>query len=74
MIDYIYQNQGIGKKLVRHIIEKVYGDKNIIMQPDGDGYWFWRKFGFVNDNSSKQVTWILKRNKCTNIVRGDDLG
>lgn len=74
MIDYIYQNQGIGKDLVMYIIEKVYGDKNIILQPDGDGYWFWRKFGFVNDNISKQVTWILKRNKCSNIVRGDDLG
>ena len=23
---------------------------------------------------SVQVTWILKRNKCINIVRGDDLG
>lgn len=73
MIDYIYQNQGIGKYLVRYIIEKVYGDKNIILQPDGDGYWFWEKFGFVNDNISKHITWILKRNKCTNIARGDNL-
>ncbi len=40
MIDYVYRKQGAGKLLARHIIEEVYKDKNIILQPDGDGYWF----------------------------------
>lgn len=61
MIDYVYRKQGAGKLLARHIIEEVYKDKNIILQPDGDGYWFWIKFGFQNDNISKHETWILKR-------------
>ena len=62
MIDYFYRNQGIGKYLARYIIDKVYKDKNIILQPDGDGYWFWKKWDFVSDNISKHVTWILQRN------------
>lgn len=62
MIDYFYRNQGIGKYLARYIIDKVYKDKNIILQPDGDGYWFWKKLDFVSDNISKHVTWILQRN------------
>lgn len=61
MIDYVYRKQGAGKLLARHIIEEVYKDKNIILQPDEDGYWFWIKFGFQNDNISKHETWILKR-------------
>ncbi len=60
--DYSYRNQGIGKKLVRYIIDSEYKDKNIILQPDGDGNWFWKKFGFINDDISQHVTWILKRN------------
>lgn len=62
MIDYLYRNQGIGKYLARYIIYKIYEGKNIILQPDGDGYWFWKKMGFVSDNISKHVTWILQRN------------
>ena len=61
MIDYFYQNQGIGKYLARYIIDKVYEDKNIILQPDGDGNWFWKKFGFIPDNISKHLTLILQR-------------
>lgn len=62
MIDYLYRNQGIGKYLARYIIYKIYEGKNIILQPDGGGYWFWKKLGFVSDNISKHVTWILQRN------------
>lgn len=61
MKDYLYRNQGIGKKLVRYIIDSEYKNRNIILQPDGNGYWFWKKFGFENDNISKHETWILRR-------------
>lgn len=63
MIDYSYRNKGIGKQLARYIINFEYKDKNIILQPDGDGNWFWKKFGFVNDEISQHITWILK-SKC----------
>ncbi len=61
MIDYMYRKQENGKVLAKYILEDLYRDKNIILQPDGDGYWFWNKFGFENDNISKHETWILKR-------------
>lgn len=61
MIDYLYRNQGIGKYLATYIIDKVYEDKNIILQPDGDGHWFWRKLNFRPDNISKHLTLILQR-------------
>lgn len=61
MIDYPYRNQGIGKYLGNYIINEVYKDKTIILQPDGDGNWFWKKFGFVSDNISKRLTLVLKR-------------
>ncbi|MCI8965087.1 MAG: GNAT family N-acetyltransferase [Clostridia bacterium] len=62
MIHYLYRNQGIGKYLARYIIYKIYEGKNIILQPDGDGYLFWKNLGFVSDNISKHITWILQRN------------
>ena len=40
-----------------------YIKKNITLQPDRDGNWFWKKFGFIPDNISKSLTLILKRNK-----------
>ena len=61
MIDYLYRNQGIGKKFANYIINGIYENKNIILQPKGDGNWFWKKFGFVEDNISKRLTLILKR-------------
>lgn len=61
MVDYFYRNQGIGKYLARYIIDKVYEGKNIILQPDGDGNWFWEKFGFIPDNISNHLTLILQR-------------
>jgi GNAT superfamily N-acetyltransferase len=61
IIDHAYRKQGTGKLLARYLIEDVYKYKNIILQPDRDGYWFWIKFGFQNDNISKHETWILKR-------------
>lgn len=62
MIDYLYQNQGIGQFLAKYILDEVYKDKNIILQPDGDGNWFWKKFAFIPDNISKHFTLILQRN------------
>lgn len=61
MIDYPYRNQGIGKFLAKYILDEVYKDKNIILQPDGDGNWFWKKFGFVHDKISQHTTLILKK-------------
>lgn len=63
MIDYPYRNKGIGKCFAKFIIDEVYKQKNIALQPDGDGKWFWKKFGFISDNISKNLTLILKRNK-----------
>ena len=63
MIDYPYRNKGIGKYFAKYIIDEVYKNKNITLQPDGDGNWFWKKFGFMPDNISKNLTLILKRNK-----------
>lgn len=60
MIDYPYRNQGIGKLLAKYILYEVYKNKNIILQPDGDGNWFWKKFEFVHDKISQRVTLILK--------------
>ena len=63
MIDYPYRNKGIGKYFAKFIIDEVYKQKNITLQPDGEGNWFWKKFGFISDNVSKNLTLILKRNK-----------
>lgn len=62
MIDYPYRNKGIGKYFAKYIIDEVY-KKNITLQPDGDGNWFWEKYGFIPDNISKNLTLILKRDK-----------
>lgn len=62
MIDYLFRNQGIGQWFAKYILYDKYKDKNIILQPDGDGNWFWKKFGFIPDNISNQLTLILKRN------------
>lgn len=67
MTDYSYRNKGIGKQLARYIINFEYKDKNIILQPVDDGNWFWKKFGFVNDEISQHMTWILKRSGNLNI-------
>lgn len=63
MIDYPYRNKGIGKYFAKYIIDEVYKQKNITLQPDGDGNWFWKRYGFIPDNISKNLTLILKRNK-----------
>lgn len=63
MIDYSYRNRGIGKYFAKYIIDEVYKQQNITLQPDGDGNWFWKKFGFIPDNISKNLTLILKQNK-----------
>lgn len=62
MIDYLFRNQGIGQWFAKYILYDKYKDKNIILQPDGDGNWFWKKFGFIPYNISNQLTLILKRN------------
>ena len=61
MIDKPYRNQGFGKYLENFIVNEIYKEKDIILQPDGDGNWFWKKFGFIPDNISKQLTLILKK-------------
>lgn len=61
MIDYPYRKQGIGKFLAKYILYEVYKNKNIILQPDGDGNWFWGKFEFVHEKISQRVTLILKK-------------
>ncbi len=61
MIDYPYRNQGIGKFLAKYILYEVYKNKNIILQPDDDGNWFWKKFEFVHDKISQHATLILKK-------------
>lgn len=63
MIDLPYRNQGLGKYLENYIVNEVYKDKDIILQPDGDGNWFWKKFGFINDEISQHITLILKRSE-----------
>lgn len=62
MVKMTARNNGIGKMLAKHIINEQYKNKTIILNPDDDGYWFWKKFGFVEDKISKHRTWILKRN------------
>lgn len=56
------KRKGFGKKLAEYIIYEKYSDKNIILQPDGEGFYFWKKFDFTRDNISERNTWILKRN------------
>lgn len=60
MVKTIERNKGIGTKLARYLIDEAFADKNIILQPDEDGYWFWKKFGFESDNISEKETWIKK--------------
>lgn len=62
MVKRKLRNQGIGKMLARHIICEEYQNKDIILQPDEDGFWFWKKFGFINDNISEHETWIKQKN------------
>lgn len=54
------RNKGIGTKFVQYLINHIYVEKNIILQPDEDGYWFWKKFNFENDNKSEKETWKIK--------------
>lgn len=61
MVKISERNNGIGKMLAKYIIDEHYKNKTIILNPDDDGYWFWKKFGFVEDKISKHKTWILKR-------------
>jgi len=55
------RGKGIGKALAKYILEECYSEKDIVLQPHEDGYWFWQKFGFKDDGISKHETWILKR-------------
>ena len=63
MVKKNLRNKGIGTKLAQYLIDYIYIDKNIILQPDGDGYWFWKKFGFEEDNESEKMTWKIKDNR-----------
>jgi len=56
------RNKGIGRKLAEYLIYEIFRDKKILLQPDQDGQWFWRKFGFESDNLSEKETWIINRN------------
>ena len=57
MVRRCSRKQGIGTYLAKYLIEDVYRDKNIILQPDGDGFLFWKKFNFKQDEISKNETW-----------------
>lgn len=57
------RNIGIGTKLARYLIDDIYREKNIILQPDEDGYSFWKKFSFDDDKESKKRTWRIKSNR-----------
>lgn len=61
IVRYTKRKMGIGNTLAKYILEKRYAKADVILQPDGDGYSFWKKFGFENDNISKHETWILRR-------------
>lgn len=63
MIKKNLRNKGIETKLAQYLIDYIYIDKNIILQPDGDGYWFWKKFGFEEDNESEKMTWKITDNR-----------
>ena len=63
MVERKARNNGIGTKLAEYLINEIYSNKNILLQPDEDGYWFWRKFGFHSDNISEKETWIINRKK-----------
>jgi len=61
MVKKRLRRNGIGTKFAKYIIEEIFVDKNIILQPDGDGYYFWKKFKFESDNISEKETWKIKR-------------
>ena len=63
MVKENLRNKGIGTELAKYLIDDIYINKNIILQPDGDGYWFWKKFNFYDDNESEKITWRIKDSK-----------
>lgn len=44
-----YRRKGIGTLFAKTLIKEFYNNFNIILSPDGDGYLFWDKLGFVKD-------------------------
>lgn len=62
MVRISKRKQGVGKQFAEYMLNEICKDKDVILNPDKDGYWFWKKFGFVDDEISKQKTWILRRN------------
>lgn len=58
MVKVKARNKGIGTKLAEYLIYETFKDKKILLQPDEDGYWFWKKFNFKKDNISEKETWI----------------
>lgn len=61
MVKEKMRNKGIGTKLAHYLINFIYLDKDIILQPDGDGNWFWRRFNFISDNISKKATLKMQK-------------
>lgn len=62
MVRISKRKQGVGKQFAEYILNEICKDKDVILNPDEDGYWFWKKFGFVDDEISEHKTWILRRN------------
>lgn len=63
----LYRRRGIGTLFASEIINIFYCDFGIILSPDGDGFNFWNKLGFENDNISEKETWVKdgkKNGKC----------
>lgn len=57
------RRHGIGSEFAQYLIDEIFLDKDIILQPDGDGYEFWKRFGFETDNISEKETWKIERVK-----------
>lgn len=53
-----YRRKGIGTLFAKTLIKEFYNNFNIILSPDGDGYLFWDKLGFVRDLISKREIWV----------------
>lgn len=61
MVKKNLRNKEIGTKLAQYLIDYIYIDKNIILQPDG--YFFWKKFSFEEENELEKMTWKIQDNR-----------
>ena len=57
------RNKGVGTKLAKYLMDYIYIDKDIILEPKGDGYWFWKKFNFEENKELQKTVWKRKNNR-----------